>query len=131
MYIVGRMGHEKTSLATALGQAIKARREAASLTQGQFGELVGIDQGNVSRVERGMQGIDSTTLFAIARVLECPLHLLFEEAEKRTGDLLSKEAIRVARKWQNAPPHQRAAYVALLGAGVGNDPNAGEAQAAN
>jgi len=128
---VPRMKRAASTPAQALGAAITMARKQAGLSQTQLGSLIGFDQGNISRIESGAQQVAAGTLFEIATALGTPLHLLIEEAEKRTGDLLSKEAIRVARKWQNAPPHQRAAYSALLGADVSNDFDPGGAAAAN
>lgn len=100
----------------ALGRSVKMHRKAAGISQEQLGLAIDLDQSNLSRFEKGKQGVSLEILVAIAEKLGVPLHLLFEEAERITGEAISKKAIRVARKWQNAPPHEREALAILVGA---------------
>ncbi|HEY4059598.1 MAG TPA: helix-turn-helix transcriptional regulator [Kofleriaceae bacterium] len=54
-----------TSALRTLGQAIRARREAAGLTQAQLGKRAGIVGKYVSEIERGNRDVPFSTLRAI------------------------------------------------------------------
>jgi len=116
-FIVLGMDDERapSQLQLGLGAAVRRFRESNLWTQADLGERIGVEQGSISRIEKGRIWPESEKLEALARAFGVPLHLLFEEAEKTTGESLSREAMRVARKWQNAPPHQREALSTILG----------------
>jgi transcriptional regulator with XRE-family HTH domain len=69
-----------------LGAAITAARMAAGLSQEQLGELTGLEQAAVSRIESGHRKIESIELLSIARALRIDLNELLAAAETR-GDL--------------------------------------------
>ena len=56
-----------------IGQQIAVARKAAGMTQAQFGELAGLPQSNVSRIERGVFRPSIPTLSRIAGVLDLSL----------------------------------------------------------
>jgi transcriptional regulator with XRE-family HTH domain len=66
-----------------LGAAIGAARAEAGLTQEQLGELTGLGQTVVSRIESGQRKIESLELLAIARALSVDLDELLATAEAR------------------------------------------------
>jgi transcriptional regulator with XRE-family HTH domain len=68
-----------------LGAAIGAARTEAGLTQEELGELTGLGQTVVSRIESGHRRIESIELLAIARALSVDLGELLAAAEAR-GD---------------------------------------------
>jgi putative transcriptional regulator len=50
---------------------LKELRDAKGLTQDQLAELSGVDQGNISKIERGQtKGVDFLTLEKLADALE-------------------------------------------------------------
>jgi SOS-response transcriptional repressor LexA len=53
----------------SIGDAIKKARIASGLTQQQLGEMVGTDNGNISRLERGRQGASQATFEAVCAAL--------------------------------------------------------------
>ena len=69
MYPTGRFTQRNMASSTqalrVLGQAIRARREAAGLTQAQLGKRAGIVGKYVSEIERGNRDIPFSTLRAI------------------------------------------------------------------
>lgn len=67
----------------ALGQAIRKRRKMANWTQGQLAERVGaaVDQGAISRIERGELDPPSDKLEKIAEALNVRVSRLWLEAE--------------------------------------------------
>jgi SOS-response transcriptional repressor LexA len=58
------------TMKTSLGQRIKARRKALGLSQERLGELAGVDQTVISKLERG--DVQETSRIAgLANVLQC------------------------------------------------------------
>lgn len=53
-----------------LGQILKTTRIKKNLTQGQAGQLVGITQAMISRIERGESNARVDTLFRLLAALE-------------------------------------------------------------
>jgi len=53
-----------------LGQVLKSTRIKKKLTQGQAGQLVGITQAMISRIERGESNARVDTLFRLLAALE-------------------------------------------------------------
>ena len=62
-----------------LGQALRALRERASLTQEQFGERAGMDATYPSQLENGHRGIRWATVMRMLRALNLDLTDLAEE----------------------------------------------------
>lgn len=67
---VAYVGHKRVR--DAFHRRAKFAREHAGLTQRELGERLGMDQGNVSAIERGVQGAKLTTLHAYVRALDLP-----------------------------------------------------------
>ncbi len=59
-----------------LGAALAAARKARSLTQPALSELTGIQQAEISRIERGIGNPTATTLFRLAEALGQSLTLV-------------------------------------------------------
>ena len=53
-----------------------ARRRERNLTQKQLAELSGIDQAEISRIERGQANPTAATLSALTRALDVDLQLV-------------------------------------------------------
>jgi transcriptional regulator with XRE-family HTH domain len=66
-----------------LGAAIATARTEAGLTQQQLGDLTGLGQTIVSRIESGHRRIESIELLAIARTLSVDVSELLAAAEGR------------------------------------------------
>ncbi len=66
-----------------LGAAITAARTEAGLTQEQLGDLTGLGQTVISRIESGHRRIESIELLSIARALSVDLSELLAAAEAR------------------------------------------------
>ncbi len=64
-----------------IGQIIRKRREATGMKLEPFAELVGMDAGNLSKLERGIQGYTPERLDAIAAVLGTTASQLLAESE--------------------------------------------------
>ncbi len=61
---------QKTTSPKALGQILKSTRKQKGLNQYQAGNLVGITQAMVSRIERGESNARIDTLFRLLAALE-------------------------------------------------------------
>jgi transcriptional regulator with XRE-family HTH domain len=68
-----------------LGAAITAARTEAGLTQEQLGDLTGLGQTVVSRIESGHRRIESIELLSIARALGVDLSELLAIAAARSA----------------------------------------------
>ncbi|MFM9914096.1 MAG: amino-acid N-acetyltransferase [Methylophilaceae bacterium] len=55
----------------SLGQSIRQRRKSLNLTLQQLAQTVGADAGNLSRIERGEQGVSETLLHKLCAALDC------------------------------------------------------------
>lgn len=65
----------------ALGDAIRRRRTHLNLNQAQLAESSGLEQGNISRMERGMQDIPHSKLVALAKALQTTAGRIYLDAE--------------------------------------------------
>lgn len=93
-----------------VGEVVKRRREAAGQKQPELAHDVGIDQANISRIECGIQGWDSDTIFELGRALKCSLADLFAEVEQVVPETLPAEAIKLAKAWMGLPRQARDEY---------------------
>lgn len=64
----------------ALGLALQRARAAAGLTQGELGQLTGLGQPLVSRLEAGTRKIDLVELVRVAAALELSVDELLTDA---------------------------------------------------
>ena len=77
-----RLGSDAESQRSVLEQAYEIAmqvvelREQRSLTQVQLAELCGMDQGDISRIERGSTNPTARTLLRIAEALDADLRLV-------------------------------------------------------
>lgn len=63
-----------------VGNNIRRMRDLRGVTQGELGDDSGSDQPGISRLERGLQGFEASTLHAIARKLKVqPWQLLHDD----------------------------------------------------
>lgn len=74
-----------------VGQRIRELRKAKKMTISQLASLTDGDVGNISRLERGMQGYSEASLQKIAKALEVPLSELFSFDDK--SDTVDKYSI--------------------------------------
>lgn len=65
----------------SLGLAIRQRRKSLNLTLQQLAELTGADGGNLSRIERGAQGVSEVMLHKLCAALDCTPAFLYAQPE--------------------------------------------------
>jgi transcriptional regulator with XRE-family HTH domain len=73
-----------------LGQKLRKLRKEQNLTQLELAQQVGITNGQVSTIERGVSSPSLATLHRIARALNVPMNEFFEDARLREVELLRK-----------------------------------------
>lgn len=78
-------GMDHTTFLRRLGTVVKQLRISRQKTQEEVANEVGMNQSNLSKLERGAQGFDSKTIFDIGQTLSTPLHEIFHEVEKGAG----------------------------------------------
>jgi transcriptional regulator with XRE-family HTH domain len=72
-----------------MGALIRARRKALGLTLQELQRLTGINNGNLSKIERGEQSLTNKTMTALSRALDLPL---FAEVRAQTATLDNNSA---------------------------------------
>ncbi len=73
--------HGRERWLRAIGQAIRARREALGVSQEALGYRAGFHRTYVSDLERGRRNPTATTLLALAATLGARASEILEEAE--------------------------------------------------
>jgi amino-acid N-acetyltransferase len=69
----------------SLGEALRKRRKALGLTLQQLAAMTEADTGNLSRIERGEQGLSEAMLFKLCAALDCSPAYLYAQAEATSG----------------------------------------------
>jgi len=65
----------------SLGSAIRHQRKSLRLTLQALANIVGADSGNLSRIERGEQGITEAMLRKLCAALDCTPAFLYAQSE--------------------------------------------------
>lgn len=68
-----------------LGEALRKRRKALGLTLQELAKRVDADSGNLSRIERGAQGLSEAMLRRLCAALDCTPAFLYAHAEAASG----------------------------------------------
>lgn len=74
------VNQDQSSALGRLGDAIRARRYALSLSQEALADAAGINRTHMGEVERGKRNVSVAALFGIARALECSVADLATDA---------------------------------------------------
>ena len=86
-----------------LGQKLRKLRKEQNLTQLELAQQVGITNGQISTIERGVSSPSLATLHRIARALNVPMTEFFEDERKKEIELVRKGMGRkVANTRENA-----------------------------
>jgi transcriptional regulator with XRE-family HTH domain len=80
---------EKTHM-VYLGQKLRKLRKEQNLTQLELAQQVGITNGQVSTIERGVSSPSLSTLHRIARALNVPMQEFFEDERNKDVELVRK-----------------------------------------
>ena len=88
---------------TALGSAIRRRREEAERSLGGLAAEAELSTAYLSEVERGLKDISTDQLVALARALQVSVADLYLEVAQRLG---SREAMQQKRSWPDDPRAQ-------------------------
>jgi amino-acid N-acetyltransferase len=75
----------------SLGSAIRHKRKSLHLTLQALANIIGADSGNLSRIERGEQGITEAMLRKLCAALDCTPAFLYAQSETRQSLIASKK----------------------------------------
>ena len=70
---------KKFSVTERFGQRIRTLRNERDLSQEQLAELSGLDRTYISGIERGLRNVALRNIEALAKALEVPMSVLFED----------------------------------------------------
>lgn len=91
--------------ARVFGGLIAARRRRLGLSQSELGNMIGISQESLSRLESGLASPKFVRLGALAEALECSVSDLFldiSESEKDKGRIFAELIHPLSPEWQDA-----------------------------
>lgn len=69
----------------SVGNAIRKRRKQLNLTLQELAGRVDTDSGNLSRIERGTQGVSEAMLMRLCDALDCTAAYLYSQTESSSG----------------------------------------------
>jgi phage repressor protein C with HTH and peptisase S24 domain len=102
-----------------VGTNIRALRKEKGVTLNQLAAEIGSDVGNLSRLERGVQGYTDALLKKIADVLRVPVAAFFAEDEAHRRAILSMESVPIRIVDEDDPEFVKIPKVKLrLSAGI-------------
>jgi transcriptional regulator with XRE-family HTH domain len=78
---MARTKRTNTELAIRIGQAIRARRKIADMTQEALAEAIELQSETISRIENGQRTPSIEKLAEIAEVLGVPVAVFFEDVD--------------------------------------------------
>ena len=81
------MLYVKHTFVMRFGNNVRHLREKRGMTTAQLGELAGMQQGNLSKIENGRAWIGEKKLTALASALEVPVSLLFSDMEDENSPI--------------------------------------------
>jgi amino-acid N-acetyltransferase len=65
----------------SLGHSIRQRRKSQNLTLQQLAQRIDADSGNLSRIERGAQGVSEALLHKLCTALNCTPAFLYSHPD--------------------------------------------------
>ncbi len=80
----------KTIDYVSLGQKIAYYRKIAGLTQAGLAEIIGVTDGYISKIERGVKTLSLSRFLQIADVIDADIFTLLSISEK-SSDIISNE----------------------------------------
>lgn len=115
----------ETGKSAVIGQRIKAFRTARRLTLRQLGEATGTTASFISQLERGLSGVNTSTLMRITNALGIGISDLFEDQSVSSHEVLprvARPALPPSEGYRKTllsrrPIHEFEVYVGEFGAG--------------
>ncbi len=94
------MARTENKLLIVLGRRVHAFRTLMKLTQEALGNTVGVSQGEICRIEKGLSEPGITIVVAFTKVFGCTMDMLIDEKEHVQVELVfTRKGVRV-----NEPP---------------------------
>ncbi|MCB5186223.1 amino-acid N-acetyltransferase [Methylobacillus gramineus] len=79
----------------SLGNALRKRRKALNMTLQELARKVDANSGNLSRIERGSQGVSEAMLHKLCTALDCTAAFLYAQSERETGKSTSTSRLNL------------------------------------
>ena len=96
--------HFSSHRANLVGSRIRSLRKSRKLTQTELSERIGIQQSDLSRMEKGEYKVGLDTLFKILAVFELDMASFFDDSESPTSD---DEGLALWREFQTLDEEAR------------------------
>lgn len=81
-----------------VGQRIRALREARAITQVELAKILGIDQSNVSAIERGVRGLTVHQALKLAQALRASTDEILSGVRNRDDGAMDRRFLRRLQK---------------------------------
>lgn len=82
-----------------IGHRITEQRKKRNLTQAAFSEALGVSEGYVSQIERGIATISLKRLESIANVLQIDIGLLVSNQVSLPGTPINRDVCELIKDW--------------------------------
>jgi len=101
-----------------VGQRLRAIREARDITQVKLAALLGIDQSNVSAIERGIRGLTIHQVVKLAKALQVSTDeiLMPINGDRQRRALASVKLLRRLQRIESLPETKQRAVLKVLDA---------------
>jgi len=96
------------------GQRIRALREARGITQVELAKALGIDQSNVSAIERGIRGLTVHQVLKLARELRVSTDEILSGATASDNGSSDRRFLRRVRKIDTLSKRQKDALLLTI-----------------
>jgi transcriptional regulator with XRE-family HTH domain len=112
----------------AVGKALRDIREAKGLKLEDVAIPAGSDAGNLSRIERGLQGYSDETIGRLADALGTPLSQIYALAEQIGRGAVTPNTVGLVQAIESLPPDSRGAVQKVVDSFAKSAPWDGEVE---
>lgn len=98
----------------AVGKALRDIREAKGLNLEDVAVPAGSDAGNLSRIERGLQGYSDDSIGRLADALGTPLSQIYALAEQIARGAVTPDTVSLVQAIESLPPDSRGALQKIV-----------------
>lgn len=96
------------------GQRIRALRQARGITQVELAKALGIDQSNVSSIERGVRGLTVHQVLKLSRALHVSADEILSGAATRDNGFMDRRFLRRVQKIDTLSKRQKDALLLTI-----------------
>lgn len=103
-----------------VGQRIRTLREARGMMQVEIAKILGIDQSNVSAIERGVRGLTVHQTLKLARALRVSTDEILSDMQTRDDGPLDRRFLRRLQRVGQLPKRDQQALLRTIDAFLKN-----------